>query len=287
MVKSIETLIEDIDKLFDTDTPREVSEEHLDIFANNLKDILRDRLSHKPNERRPIRFSALGKPDRQIWFDANIEEQDEKLRPATLRKFLFGDIIEQLLLFLTREAGHSVSHEQEQVEVDGITGSIDAIIDGVVVDVKSASPYGYRKFKEGRILEEDPFGYVAQLAGYANVLTPGEGAAWLAMDKVGGSICLSRLSGSVVKEYPPETRIAHLKEMVKSEAPPALCYTPVPDGTSGNMRLPSGCSYCSRKFRCHPQVRTFLYSTGPKFLTKVAKEPKVPEITKGELIDED
>lgn len=280
--KDLSTLIEDIDKLFDQSSPREVSEENLDIFCTNIRQILKDRLSHEPSERRPIRFSALGKPDRQVWYDAHPDGTEEKLRPSALRKFLFGDIIEQMLLFLCREAGHSVTHEQEQVTCGDITGSIDAIIDGVVVDVKSASPFGYRKFKEGRLLEEDPFGYVAQLAGYASILTPGEGAAWLAMDKVGGSLCLARLSSSVVSDNPPAPRIDHLKEIVEKDEPPSRCYEDVPDGKSGNKKLATGCSYCAHRFRCWPNLRGFVYSTGPRFLTKVVREPDVPEMRRGD-----
>jgi hypothetical protein len=40
---------------------------------------------------------------------------------------------------------------------------MDCIIDGEVVDVKTASGYGFRKFKDGTLPEEDTFGYMAQL----------------------------------------------------------------------------------------------------------------------------
>lgn len=278
----LSTLVADIDELFNPENTREVSEENLDIFCNNMKEILRARLSNQPNERRPIRFSGLGKPDRQVWYDAHPDGSEEQFRPAALRKFLFGDIIEQFLLFLAREAGHTVSDEQRQVEVDGITGSIDAIIDGVVVDVKSASPYGYRKFKEGTVLEDDPFGYVAQLSGYANVLTPGKPAAWLAMDKVAGAICVSTLSATVIKDHSPAPRIEELKKVIENPEPPERCYPDVEDGKSGNRKLSTGCSYCPHKARCWQGVRAFLYSTGPRYLTKVVREPDVPEILRKE-----
>jgi len=37
---------------------------------------------------------------------------------------------------------------------------------------------------------------------------------------------------------------------------------------------------CDFKYTCWPDVRTFLYSGKPRFLTKVVREPKVPEVTK-------
>lgn len=286
MAKTLDTLVEDIYSLFDQKQHHEVKEENLEAFANDLKDILRDALSHQSDERSPLRFSALGKPDRQIWYDAHPEEgTKEELRPQTLFKFLYGHVIEQLILFLAKEAGHSVEQQQAEVEVDGVKGHIDAIIDGTVVDVKSASPYGYRKFKDNRVIEDDPFGYVAQLSGYANVLTPGKAAAWVAFNKVSGSICVSYLSPTDVADNPPEPRIDHLRKVIDRNEPPERCYSPVPDGKSGNEKLATGCSYCAHRFRCHPGLRAFLYSTGPRYLSRVVREPDVPELYRDDIKD--
>ena len=281
----LKDLPNDVYGLFDPDTDHEANEELLDEMCNNLKEILRLRL--KASSRReggPIRFSALGKPNRQIWFDANPDEKlDEPLLPKTYLKFLYGDVIEQLYLYLAKEAGHEVTHEQHEVEVDGVKGHIDAIIDGVVVDLKSASSFGYKKFENDTVEEDDPFGYVAQLAGYASVLTPGEDAAWWAVDKSSGDNCISVLPQVTVKYHDPKSRIEELKEVVESEEIPPLCHDPVPDGKSGNMKLPTPCSYCKYKFRCHPDVRLFLYSNGPRYLTEVKKLPNVPEVTRDEV----
>ncbi len=280
MTKKIETLIDDIYNLFDPDLDHQVSDENLDAFCDNMRSLFKARLGKYTPPASPLRFSALGKHDRQLWFDAHPEpEKEEKMPPKTYVKFLYGDIIEQMLLFLAKEAGHSVTDFQKQVEVNGVKGSIDAVIDGVLVDVKSASPYGYKKFEQRTVTEDDPFGYVAQLSGYAAVETPGKDAAWFAAEKVDGSMCISPLPYTVMKHYEPAPRIEHLKEVVASDTPPDLCHQPVPDGKSGNMKLPTGCSYCKHKFRCHPNLRTFIYSTGPRFLTTVAKVPDVPEVT--------
>ena len=152
------------------------------------------------------------------------------------------------------------------------------MVDGVVVDVKSASSYGYQKFKNGTILEDDTFGYVQQLSGYSNVLTPGETTAFVALDKVSGAICVSPLAAAVTASYKPEVRITHLKEVLASDVMPKVCYPPVPDGKSGNMKLAIGCSYCKFKKSCWPDARLFLYSTGPRWLTTVAKTPEVYEV---------
>ena len=151
-----------------------------------------------------------------------------------------------------------------------------------MVDVKSASPYGYKKFEQGTVTQDDPFGYVDQLSGYAHELTPGKPAAWVAFEKVAGDICVSELGPVSIDHHQPEPRIKELKEVLEKDTPPEPCYKPVPDGKSGNMKLPVGCSYCAHKFRCYKDqgnpLRGFAYSTGPRYLTKVAKEPNVPEI---------
>jgi len=230
-------------------------------------------------DRNPLRFSALGKKNRQIWYEAHQDGSAETLSPKTLFKFLYGDVIEALLLFLVVEAGHQVTEAQAEVEVDGVLGHIDCLIDGVVVDVKSASSFGYKKFEDGSILTgNDSFGYTEQLSGYASVLTPNQRAAWLAMDKVSGDICVTYLPVDIINKNKPEQRIEELKNVIEQHDPPERCYPEVPEGKSGNLRLGTQCGYCAHKHRCWPDLRTFLYSSGPKFFTKIVKEPNVFEV---------
>jgi len=278
-MKKLDTLIEDIYDLFDPTKEHVVSEDNLDVFADNLKELIRERFKERVEPESPLRFSSLGKPNRQMWFEAHPDGTKEGMDAKTYLKFMYGDVIEQLLLLLAKEAGHSVEQEQGEVEVLGVKGHIDAVIDGVVVDVKSASPYGYKKFEQQRVTEDDPFGYVAQLSGYSNVLTPGEDAAWLAQEKVSGDLCVSPLPYMVIKHHDPQERIKELKEVMALEEPPELCQEPIPDGKSGNMKLPTLCSYCPHKWRCHPSLRGFAYSSGPRYLTTVVKTPDVPEFT--------
>ena len=281
MLDNLKNLPDDIYKLFDPDVDHIISEENLDTFAENLKAVLRRRTAKQEERTGALRFSALGKPDRQIWFDAHPEPETKEAMPLkTYLKFLYGDVIEELLLLLCKEAGYEVTDEQREVEIDGVKGHIDARINGTVVDVKSASSYGYQKFEQRNVLNDDPFGYVAQLSGYADILTPNEDAAWLAIDKSSADICVSPLSKFVIDDHKPENRIKHLKKVIDSEEIPPLCYEPVPDGKSGNYKLPTPCSYCSHKYRCHPDLRVFIYSTGPRFLTTVARTPEVPEVTR-------
>jgi len=213
-------------------------------------------------------------------------EKGEDLEPKTALKFLYGDVIEQLMLLLVKEAGHDVQNEQMELEVDGVKGHIDAVIDGVTTDVKSASPMAYQKFERGTLFENDPFGYIGQISSYASVLTPATGGAFLAFDKVHGDICILSIGGSICNQFGVEDRIGHLKDVISREELPPRCFEDVEDGKSGNRKLGTQCGYCRFKTSCWKDtnggagLRTFLYSNGPRFLTNVVKVPDVPEVTK-------
>ena len=272
----LETLVDDIYALFDPNKTHEPDEANLDKFATDLKELLRVRLRERQVNGGVLRFSSLGKQDRQLWYQ-HIGVQGEELTAQTYLKFLYGDIVEQLVLFLAREAGHTVTGEQQEVEVDGIKGHIDAIIDDVLVDVKSASPFGYQKFVKSEVHVNDTFGYTQQLAGYGQALNLP--VAWVAFDKVAAHVCVTPLSQSIAKDYDVQERITHLKAVIKSEEPPPRCYEDEEDGKSGNRKLKTGCSYCAYKFECWPGLRAFAYSNGPRYLTKTVVVPNVPEIT--------
>lgn len=229
-------------------------------------------------------MSNIGKGARQLWYDKNYG-REETLPPSTIFKFIYGDLIESLLLFLARLSGHSVSDRQAEVVIDGIKGHIDADIDGVTVDVKSASTHSFRnKFANGKLAENDSFGYVEQLAGYSEARdTDG---AFLAADKQNGDIAYLAFSKEDLKAaVNVQERITYLKGAVESKVVPERCYNDEEEGKSGNRALGINCSYCAHKFRCWSDanggigLRTFAYSGGPKFLTKVAREPQVHEIT--------
>jgi len=279
----IETLVEDIYEILSEDTDHTASEEFLEEAAEALKAILRRRLQ-KQERQGTLRFSNLGRPDCQVWYSVNHPESLEKLSPQVLMKFLYGDLLEILLLYLAKEAGHEVSHEQHEVECDGVLGHIDAIIDGVVVDVKSASPFAFKKFQTGQVASDDPFGYIAQLSGYCNELKR-EGA-FLAINKESGGICLAPLATEDREKNPPGPAIEHQREMLHSSTVPSR-FDPVPDGKSGNLALPVICSYCDAKKDCWKDandgqgLRTFIYSRGPRYLTKVVREPDVYEVFEG------
>lgn len=273
-MKQIETLVDDIYGLFGTDETFDLA--LFREFGDNLHDLMEFRFHNKRDGKGYLRMSNIGRPDRQLWYDINGEGEKEPLLPPTLIKFAYGDMIEQMILLYAKMAGHTVEQEQTEVEVDGIKGHIDALIDGHVCDVKSASSFSFQKFESGSLLEpgNDPFGYVAQLAGYVEALTPGKDGYFIAVDKTLGKICLLKVPATLLQQYRVRERISHIKKVISGEIPDR-CYPDVPDGKSGNMKLGAGCSYCPWKFKCWDNLQTFYYSTGPRYLTKVIKMPRV------------
>ena len=287
MNKTIHTLVDDIYRLMLTKEAEESVdvEAEIDKFGEAVKDLMRTEFARdRKRDTRTLRLSNIGRDDRYLWNVVNGTETSDKIKPHTYVKFMYGHLIEEMLLFLTRMAGHEVTDEQKVCEVEGIKGHMDCKIDGIVVDVKSASSYGFKKFKDGTLAMDDSFGYVDQLKAYAH--SEGETEfAWLAMDKANGHLAVLKYdledTQAPVYEYIKEDiteRIRHVKKLVGLSEPETFCTESVPDGKSGNIKLGVKCSYCQYKKHCHPDVRAFAYSYGPKFLVKVVNEPKVMEI---------
>lgn len=284
-MKRIETLIEDIENLFlSHDTV--ITEEGAQEFGRSLAAIVKSRV--EAGKRKPyLRMSNLGVDcDRKLHYTINEPDKGETLPAEVHMKFLFGDILESLLLFLAKEAGHSVEGQQDKMVYEGVEGSRDAVIDGHLVDVKSASTYSFKKFTEGLTEKNDAFGYTTQLGLYLEasqddpLVTNKDKAYFFVIDKTLGHLCLSPLHRKPDFNW---KLFVHRKIMMVENTTklPARAYMPEPEGKSGNEALGIACSYCAFKQECWPSLRTFAYSGGPKFLTKVVKEPMVPEIKRG------
>jgi len=68
-VKTIDTLIHDIDNIF-TDKEHKVSDVNLKLFCDNLAAVVKDHIEQAGNRKQTkLRMSNLGLPDRQLYFD--------------------------------------------------------------------------------------------------------------------------------------------------------------------------------------------------------------------------
>lgn len=226
-------------------------------------------------------FSEIGDPcPRRLWYKYNMPYLSDKPDGRALLKFFYGDMLEDLVLNVAADAGHTVEHRQERVHYevgDGwyVRGRIDAIIDGVVVDVKSVTKYSEEKFKGG--LVDDPFGYYQQLNGYATTINS-DAAGFLTIQKELGHVNyypieVNKALFNLQAEQSVEiVKVSDVTSMKRLDAVPA-------SKTSKNKKLCTACSYCSFKKECWPEMRTFMYASGPEFLVEVVDVPRVMEIT--------
>ena len=282
-MKDINSIPSDIDSLFENGV--DINEDNLKAFLGNVEALLRRRLNKNKEERttETLRMSKLGIPNRKLWFEHH--HQDNKQDTGKLSnalKFIYGDLVEQLLLYLLKEAGHTVEHEQREVVIDGVVGHQDARIDNYTVDIKTTSSFAFKKFLTGQLYKDDPFGYIAQLSSYmyADQNTNG---AFLAVNKESGQITVLKLDQ--IDTIDPPARIKEIREVLaKDTAPEEKCYQPKEIGTSGNLELATSCTYCPFKDQCWSEangglgIRRFEYASGIKELVHVAALPRVKEV---------
>ena len=283
-MKTIDTLIEDIHTLLETgiNTSTVQNRDKIRNFAMEISSSVARQLGEGKREKMTsLRMSQIGKPDRQLWYELKSPVEPAPIDGQTKLKFIMGDILEALLILLTDLSGHEVTEQQKEVEIDGVKGHKDCRIDGTVVDIKSASSYAFKKFKEGTIHTDDPFGYIAQISGYAEA-GKDEEAAFFAIDKSSGEMAVMKVEP--IRMINAKQRIGKVKNFISSDIPPARCYPDEEDGKSGNRKLAIGCVYCPFKEDCWKDanggrgLRKFQYSNGIRYLTQVGKVPDVKEV---------
>lgn len=301
-MKFIDTLVEDINEVIRGNGGWDNTVSN--YLANSIVDIAERRFGDEDDSREPvISPSMIGSIcDREIWYKTNLHAEGEPLDPEVLGTFFYGDILESVVIALAIASGHKVECIQEPIEVYGMKGTSDVVIDGMVVDIKSASNYGFEKFAnnglkgyykyEGRGNNKkkvwvpqsvaDSFGYISQLSSYLagyqgdNRVTYKDKAAFLAVRKERFKLALDvyDLTEELANK---EAEVTHARAVSEGDLPEQRL--PAVSHGKENWKLGTKCSYCAFKKICWPNLRTFAYSSGPVFLTHVGKEPDVPEIT--------
>lgn len=274
--KTIDTLLEDIASIL-RDNKAELNPENYTKFSKNIGLSIVKQISPEPRVRpeNTVYASELGTQClRQHYYKVNHPELAEPVGPAARVKFMYGNLLEELVLLLAKEAGHTVEREQEKVTYEGpglqIVGRIDAVIDGCVVDVKSCSSYGFDKMVN-RSKWEDSFGYQPQLAFYDAVTRPGRprvvDGRFLLVEKVSGKLGFSYYekdeTGKIWEKAKALDEAAKVKVGALSRR--------VPVGHARGQVLDTVCSYCAFKKACWSDankgkgLRVFNYAKGPEF----------------------
>jgi len=280
--KTVDTLVEDVEALFSrigNGNKVDLPVKKVNKLMKGLEEVIYQWATPR-GRGTGLRMSNVGKPNRQLWYDIKSDATQEEMEPSVIFRFLYGHVVEELLLFFVDLAGHKVEMEQAEVDVCGLKGHIDSVIDGVVIDIKTASDFSFNKFKSGKLVENDPFGYLAQIAGYEHGLNK-TGGGFLVANKSTGELCLFRPDDLEMPNI--ETRINNVREELKQDTPPTQRCHPIIDiGKAGNRGLNNSCKWCSHKVACNPEARVFRYASGDLFFTHIEKRPRadIEEVTK-------
>lgn len=258
-------------------------------LSYDLASRLRTQLGRSDERNASLRLSQMGpRCPKALWYSIHHPELREPLPPWAEIKYSFGHIIEALAVTLAKASGHEVTGEQDELKLDGITGHRDCVIDGCIVDVKSASSLSFNKFKSGEIANSDSFGYLDQLDGYvlassSDALVKVKDKGYLlVIDKQLGHMVLYEHHVTSEREKSLRERIKEYKHIVSLSSPPICECKTISIGASGNFGLDLKASYSPFKYCCNPELRTFIYKghRGPVYLTKVVRKPDTTEVDK-------
>jgi len=284
-MKTIDTLVEDIESVIygQGGWNKSIAE----AMGKSIADTANKRFSKPQEPRGYLSLSSIGTPcKRKLWYKINKPGFGEPLDAKMLLKFFYGDMIEELILAMVDASGHELKGSQDRLNVHGIRGHRDAVIDGMTIDVKSCSPFAFKKFKDGDLRDNDPFGYISQLSSYVYaakddpLVTDKTRGAFLAIDKVNGEICLDVYDFTEELKTKEQEMLA-AKDLVAGDIPTER-IPPVPASKSSpNTKLDKSCQFCEYKKACWPNLKMYQYSYGIEYLVHVEKPPKVPEVTDG------
>lgn len=202
----------------------------------------------------------------------------------TKLKFLYGDILEELILSLAQESGHSVTGQQDSLVLEGIVGHRDAVIDGVVIDVKSANGRSFKKYQKNFEEIRDDIWFAPYYTQVQMYLAASEQDSYVTVKNVTGFLAVDQEMGHVNLALVPKektdwkAKVEAKQKMLSQSTPPERAFKDEVDGMSGNKKLCTYCGYCQFNEACWPGLRTFISSTGPKYLTVVKREPAMKEV---------
>lgn len=244
------------------------------------------RLSdHRPVEARKtedvsLRMSEIGEPClRKLLYkryhpNLGLPPFAEPGPPTLQVKFLLGHYVEEIVLFLAEQSGHAVTERQTELRmaVPGtpwhVEGHPDCVIDGHVIDVKSASDFSFNKYKrEGMLVENDTFGYRYQIDGYATCLGLKE-RGFIFCNKHDGELLFIDRSDKDLIDIPQRIRdIGQVLDAYISNAEVPSRMPTVVDKKLGEQKLGTVCSYCPFKTHCwQDEIQGYIISGKPVYL---------------------
>ena len=256
-----------------------MSQETIEQVAVDIKDALNRQFNTKRDEKFRLRMSNVGRPSCQLWFEKNKPETALPKPTTFVMNMMIGDIVEAVFKAILRESNVKFENSKDvTLEIDEkttISGSYDLVMNDAVDDIKSASDWSYKyKFESYETLHSgDSFGYVGQLAGYAQASNKKAGGWWV-VNKANGQFKY------VPAHIDMEKELDKVKKNIKAVDSDELvrCFEPEPETfrgkPTGNMVLNKNCTFCSYRQSCWENLREL-----PAQMSQ-AKEPKMVQYVK-------
>ena len=253
-----------------------MSKEVASKVASDVEAAMLKQFASGPRDEFRMRMSNLGKPKCQLWYEKNDPKDKTPFPPHFLMNMILGDIVEAVFKGVMRSAGIDFK-DNDKVTLklphgQDINGEYDMELDGKIDDVKSASPWAYQnKFASFDALEnEDSFGYIPQLVGYAEGAGKGIGGWWV-INKATGEF--KYVSASEVDKQSVLDDIQDTVDYIDQDQPFERCFEPIEETfykkKTGFKKLRTVCVFCAFKHKCWPNL-----STEPTRSSK-AKNPKM------------
>lgn len=244
--------------------PYKIPEQLLTKFGNETQAALKKHFEQEPRIFKPS-MSNVGRPLCQLQMEL---KHGSSSSGQDINKFLFGDIVEDILFFLIYASGLEVVSEQEEVSLQigkhKLNGTLDIILningEHKVYDVKSASDYSFKTKMNNtytHFIENDTYGYNEQLFAYSEAKKL----------KAGGFIINNKSTGDIgVLEVPnnqDELRLQALKKIEYNldnlNSPFKRSFSDVSElfkkKPTGNKCLTLACDFCNYKQECWPDLK--------------------------------
>lgn len=238
----------------------------IEQFGEDCKDSLRKQLSSRGDFR--IRMSGLGRPLCQQKMEKKGHTQEMSYND--IMRFLMGDLVEAVAVFVMKAAGVNVVDTQRQCELDlagnTVKGTLDIILDDgqkKVWDIKSTSPWSFENKFSGRggydvIKEDDPFGYIMQGYLYSEAQDMPFGG-WIAINKSTGEWDFVEAPDDQSEDREAYIADAHSRvESLLKDDTFKIPFEEVDESYTlkgekiftGNKLMPKTCTFCSFKEHC-------------------------------------
>lgn len=240
-----------------------VSEELVQKAGEEFKAALRKQFQTRDPEFR-IRMSNIGRPQCVLKMEKSGATPTPKSAKFILQ-MLLGDAMECIMRLAISAAGINTTSHGDKVTLDVlgqvVKGDSDIDLDGKVYDIKSTSDWAYNnKWAKGfsALYQEDPFGYVGQLVGYADAQNK-EPGGWVVGNKSTGEFLFVPFEATDAQLSEIRAKRESLVRSVVDNEPFERCYKDEEETylkkPTGSRLLPFSCKFCDFMKTCWPDAK--------------------------------